>query len=86
MILLKCIQGFSVEELDEPQGNHTGKDYTVKKGTLWKLETDQKFEDVSDFDELNMVDDKGEYMGDWLSNVDELTIVKNFELLVDNDV
>lgn len=70
MLILECIKGFEVDELDEPQGNSTGKDYVVRKGTLWGMETDLKFEDISDFDELNMIDDKGEYMGDWLSNVD----------------
>lgn len=70
MLVLECIKGFSVEERDEPQGNATGKDYIVKKGSLWGMETDLKFDDISDFDELNMIDDKGEYIGDWLSNVD----------------
>ncbi len=80
MIILECIKGFSVDELDEPQGNSTGKNYVVKKGTLWGMETDLNFDDISDFDELNMVDEQGEYIGDWLQNVDTHIINECFTL------
>lgn len=83
MLILECIKSFSVDELDEHQGSATGKDYVVKKGTLWGMETNLKFDDISDFDELNMIDDTGEYVGDWLSNVDTCIINECFKLKED---